>query len=108
MEMRQKQNQLVQIEWPEVMYLTPSEWGNETFVLTREELRETVRSLRQLGEDWRDVSEDDATPYHLSEVRGEYAIYERRGRVGVERVRVLRHLHPGGVWYEWGPVEVEG
>jgi hypothetical protein len=101
MRMRRNQNQQVQQvrqpEWPKVLYLTPDAWGNETFALTREELRETVRSLRGLGEDWQGVSEDDATPYSLSEVCGDYAIYERRARGGVDRIRV-RRLATG---YDW-------
>jgi len=102
--MRRNQNQQVQQvrqpEWPEMIYLTPDAWGNETFALTREELRETVRSLRGLGEDWQRISEDDATPYSLSEVRDDYAIYERRVRGGVDRIRVW--LGTGG--YDWEQV----
>ncbi len=99
MRMRRNQNQQVrQPEWPKAIYLTPDTWGNETFALTREELRETVRSLRELGEDWQRVSEDDATPYYLSEARGgDYAIYERRVRGGVDRIRVWRL----GTGYDW-------
>lgn len=101
---RQRVQQVNQL-WPEVIYLTPDTWGNETFVMTREELRETVRSLRGLGEDWQHISEDDATPYSLSEVRGDYTIYERRIRGGIDRILVRRHRGPSGVWYEWGPYE---
>jgi len=103
--MRRNQNQQAQQVqqppvWPEVIYLTPDMWGNETFALTREELRETVRSLRGLGEDWQRISEDDAIPYSLFEVCGDYAIYERRARGGVDRIRVWRRLGTDG-WYDW-------
>jgi hypothetical protein len=112
MEMRrQNQNQQVrQVNqvWPEVIYLTPDRWGDETFALTREELRETVRSLRRLGAEWRHVSEGAAPQYYLSEVRGDYAIYERRVRGGVDRIRVWRHHGPDGVWYDWQSEEVQG
>jgi len=111
--MRRNQNQQVrqnQTEWPTTLYLTPDRWGNETFVLTREELREVVRSLRELGEDWQHVSEDDAIPYYLSEVCGDHAdqaIYERRVRGGFDRIRVWRYHTPSGPWYDWRSEEVQ-
>jgi hypothetical protein len=106
--MQGKNRKVRQPVWPEVIYLTPDTWGDETFALTREELRKVVRSLRALGEDWRRVSEDDATQYSLSEAHGDYAIYERRVRGGVERIRVWRHHDPDGVWYDWRSEEVQG
>ncbi len=106
--MRQQNQQVQQVqqsEWPEVIYLTSGTWGNETFALTREELRETVRSLRGLGEDWQGISEDDATPIYLFKVRdGDTAVYGR----GVHPIYgggtlylVRRHHGPDGVWYDW-------
>lgn len=104
---RNQQNQ----KWPAVLYLTPDMWSPlaEVHAVDRRELRRMIAELRKLGEDWRHVSEDEATQYSLSEVRGDdYAVYERRVRGGVDRIVVRRRHLPSGAWYEWGPYEGSG
>jgi hypothetical protein len=114
MEMRrQNQNQQVrqvnQVAWPEVIYLTPDRWGDETFALTREELRETVRSLRRLGAEWRRVSMIDATPIRLIDAQGDdtaiygYGVHPVYG--GGKLYKVRRHRTPGGARYDWEQVQ---
>ncbi len=86
--------------WPKVLYMTPDKWSSfgEVFVMDKKELRQMVRELRDLGEDWRKVSVNDATPIHLVYADDDNrAVYE-----GGKFYKVWRYRFPDGeVHYDW-------
>ena len=92
------------LEWPKVLYMTPSKWSplGEVFVVDEEGLCQMVRELRNLGKDWCKVSVDDATPIHLVHVdddNDDRAVYEGEGG---KLYKVWQYRFPDGeVHYDW-------
>jgi len=86
--------------WPAVLYMTPEKWSpfGEVFVVDERELRQMVRELRDLGEDWRKVRVSDAVPIRLVRADGDdKAVYE-----GGKLYRVWRYRFPDGeARYDW-------
>jgi hypothetical protein len=109
---RKQQNQQVQQPvWPTTLYLTPETWSPmaEVYAVDAMELRRMITELRKLGEEWRRVSMNDATPIRLIEVQGDdtaiygYGVHPLYG--GSKLYKVRRHRTPGGVWYDWEQVQ---
>jgi hypothetical protein len=77
------------MRWPKTLYLTPPEWGEESHVLVEEEVQDVVRSLRDLGEEWKGISPDDLVRMDfMGEVAPGRAVYEVAGqRVAVTPYR---------------------
>jgi hypothetical protein len=90
--------------WPEVLYMTPDKWSPfaEVHVVDEHELRQMVRELRKLGEDWRKVSVNDATPIRLVSVdehNDDKAVYEGEGG---KLYKVWQYRFPDSVvCYDW-------
>jgi hypothetical protein len=101
MEMAKKRKSL---EWPKVLYMTPDKWSpfGKVFVVDEGGLRQMVKELRNLGEDWCKVSVGDATPIHMVSVdddNDDRAVYKGEGG---ELYKVWRYRFPDGeVCYDW-------
>lgn len=59
------------------IYGTNPDWGRETFYCNATELKKIVASLKEIGDDWKNTSADDANEYNLArELDSGEAIYE--------------------------------
>ncbi len=67
--------EITMTKFSEYIYETPDDWG-ETTVADKPHIQKTIKSLRELGEDWKNCSADDCTELRfIAEVNGK-AVYE--------------------------------
>lgn len=69
----------VKFQWPDRIYATPDEWGNETYYVSAAAIDEMIVSLRELGDDWADIGLSDCAEWQRVDFASTFAIYEECG-----------------------------
>lgn len=70
------------MKYPNTLYSTPDDWGQETEMATETVMNRTIRQLRKLGEEWENIGLSDCWEWSLVEISdrpGGGAIYEAWG-----------------------------
>lgn len=67
------------IKFTETIYATHDDWGNQTEYLDRDDMEKCIKSLRDLGEEWKSISISDCRVYKFEKkLGGRQAEYHER------------------------------
>ncbi len=91
------------MDFPDSIYSTNDNWGSDTYFCTFREMEKVIESLRELGDDWENVSLSECGDYSLIRVledgtalyEGEWHTdgYQRNGRYSAV---IFRHDDENG------------
>lgn len=81
---------------PETVYRTPDEWGERVYCQSLQAAESLISELRQLGDDWENISTDDFVQLQLrDDGRHEECTVENRDGGRVKTVEIVT-LTPEG------------